>query len=160
MDGWGGPPDARGGVAMTFRKERYPADWKAIRAAIMARAGDACECTGQCGDPHADGPCAAPHMERILRDHREPARWSEHDPELAGLNPESTKVILTVAHVDHDERNNDPSNLLALCQRCHLKLDAADNLARKRERANAAAGQRPFPTMAAMPEHKGVPHVG
>lgn len=49
MDGWGGPPDARGGVAMTFRKERYPADWKAIRAAIMARAGDACECPSELG---------------------------------------------------------------------------------------------------------------
>ena len=137
-----------------FRAERYPKDWKAIRASIMQRANDACECTGQCGDAHGDGPCAAPHMEWILRDYRTPAKWTEHDPSLAGKNPDATKVILTIAHVDHDEQHNDPSNLLALCHRCHLKMDAADNLARKRERASAAAGQLPFATMAVMPEHR------
>lgn len=29
-------------------------------------------------------------------------------------------AILTVDHLDHNPANNDPSNLLALCQRCHL----------------------------------------
>lgn len=47
---------------MTFKAHRYPKDWKQIRAAIMQRAGNACECTGQCGDTHAAGPCGAPHM--------------------------------------------------------------------------------------------------
>ena len=140
---------------MTFRKERYPADWKAIRAAIMQRADGQCECTGLCGDTHDGGRCGAPHMELILRDHRHPAQWTEHDPSLAGRSPEATKVILTVAHIDHDEQHNDHANLMAACQRCHLKLDAADNLARKRERRAAADGQRPLPLLAAMPEHRG-----
>lgn len=30
-------------------RERYPADWKAISAAIKARAGNRCECEGECG---------------------------------------------------------------------------------------------------------------
>jgi recombinational DNA repair protein RecR len=34
-----------------------------------------------------------------------------------------TKVVLTVAHLDHDKTNNRFSNLAALCQRCHLRHD-------------------------------------
>lgn len=41
-----------------------------------------------------------------------------------------SKVILTVAHIDHDKTNNRFYNLAALCQRCHLSHDIkqhADN---------------------------------
>lgn len=34
-----------------------------------------------------------------------------------------SKVVLTVAHVDHNKENNRFSNLKAWCQRCHLKHD-------------------------------------
>jgi hypothetical protein len=34
------------------------------------------------------------------------------------------KIILTVAHLDHDINNNTHDNLAALCQRCHLRYDA------------------------------------
>lgn len=34
-----------------------------------------------------------------------------------------SRVVLTVAHLDHDPSNNDDSNLVALCQRCHLRYD-------------------------------------
>ncbi len=34
-----------------------------------------------------------------------------------------SKVILTVAHMDHDKENNRFGNLMALCQRCHLGYD-------------------------------------
>lgn len=34
-----------------------------------------------------------------------------------------SKVILTVAHVDHNKNNNRFANLAALCQRCHLNHD-------------------------------------
>jgi hypothetical protein len=34
-----------------------------------------------------------------------------------------SRVILTVAHLDHDILNNDDENLAALCQRCHLNYD-------------------------------------
>ncbi len=33
------------------------------------------------------------------------------------------KVVLTIAHLDHDVNNNDFSNLKALCQRCHNRYD-------------------------------------
>ncbi len=35
-----------------------------------------------------------------------------------------SKVILTVAHLDHDITNNSFFNLRALCQKCHLRYDA------------------------------------
>jgi hypothetical protein len=41
-----------------------------------------------------------------------------------------TRIVLTVAHLDHDHNNNDDENLAALCQRCHLHHDRqqhADN---------------------------------
>lgn len=34
-----------------------------------------------------------------------------------------TKVVLTVAHIDHNKENNRFGNLAALCQRCHLTHD-------------------------------------
>lgn len=51
------------------------------------------------------------------------------------------RVVLTVAHLDHDESNNDPSNLRALCQLHHLRHDARDNASRRRTNAAAAVGQ-------------------
>lgn len=33
------------------------------------------------------------------------------------------KIILTVAHLDHNPQNNDPVNLKALCQKCHNNYD-------------------------------------
>lgn len=35
-----------------------------------------------------------------------------------------SKVVLTVAHLDHCPENNDLSNLMAMCQRCHNRYDA------------------------------------
>lgn len=35
-----------------------------------------------------------------------------------------SKVVLTVAHLDHNPMNCAEDNLKALCQRCHLSYDA------------------------------------
>ena len=35
-----------------------------------------------------------------------------------------SKVVLTVAHLDHNPANNVWHNLKAMCQRCHLTYDA------------------------------------
>jgi len=34
-----------------------------------------------------------------------------------------SKVVLTVAHLDHNPSNCDDDNLEAMCQRCHLRYD-------------------------------------
>lgn len=33
------------------------------------------------------------------------------------------KVVLTIAHLDHNIENNEHSNLMALCQMCHNRHD-------------------------------------
>ena len=46
-----------------------------------------------------------------------------------------SKVVLTVAHLTHDETCADWADLAAMCQRCHLTYDAThhrDNAARTR----------------------------
>ena len=42
-----------------------------------------------------------------------------------------SKVVLTVAHLNQNESNNDPANLASLCQRCHFTHDREDNQQRR-----------------------------
>ena len=43
------------------------------------------------------------------------------------------KVVLTIAHLDHDETNPNPNldRLKALCQLCHLQYDAKEKYRRR-----------------------------
>jgi 5-methylcytosine-specific restriction endonuclease McrA len=43
-----------------------------------------------------------------------------------------SKVILTVHHINHDKQDNSGVNLIALCQRCHLRLDLGKHIANRR----------------------------
>ncbi len=72
--------------------------------------------------------------------HRYPRNWKQiraeilaragHRCEFCGamnkhLHPITrSRVVLTIAHLDHTPEHNDPANLRALCQRCHLAHDA------------------------------------
>ncbi len=56
----------------------------------------------------------------------------------------TTKIVLTIAHLDHTPENCDPANLLALCQRCHLAYDArhhAQTAHQTRQARREQAGQ-------------------
>lgn len=76
-------------------KARYPKNWQEIRAAILERAGNCCEFCG-------------------VRNHtyRQNAQGK------------TVRVVLTIAHLDHTPEHCDPSNLRALCQKCHNAYDA------------------------------------
>lgn len=128
-------------------RHRYPRDWKQIHAAILTRAGHSCE---QCGVPnHAvgyrgefgdfirlrgNGPCDAagcgldwPNTGRRLdyADALEFARqYNSHAGNRDAAGNRWIVIVLTVAHLDHTPENCDPTNLRALCQRCHLAYDA------------------------------------
>jgi 5-methylcytosine-specific restriction endonuclease McrA len=94
----------------------YPPDWAAISLRIrVERAGDCCECDGRC-DGHGDG-CTA--------------RNREPHP-ITG-----SRVILTVAHLNHDPADSRDENLMAMCQRCHLRYDAAHHASTRRGRTRA-----------------------
>lgn len=105
---------------MPFHRSRYPADWEEISRRIrFERAAGRCECEGECG-LH----CTHPGPRRCTERHGEQARWA------------NGRVVLTVAHLDHDTTNNEPSNLKAMCQRCHLRYDVTHH------KRNAAATRR------------------
>lgn len=80
-------------------RARYPKDWKAISLRIRERSGWRCE-----GSPGVYPDCCAVHGEP------HPVTGS--------------KVVLTVAHLDHTPENCADENLMAMCQRCHLTYDA------------------------------------
>lgn len=92
-------------------RARYPADWKAISVSVRERAGWHCEGSPDFPDCHAAN--GEPHPDT------------------------GSKVVLTVAHLDHQPENCAPENLRAMCQRCHLNYDrehhAQTRAATKRE---------------------------
>ncbi|GAF86137.1 unnamed protein product, partial [marine sediment metagenome] len=47
-------------------------------------------------------------------------------------NPKPVKVVLTIAHLDHDEENHNVTDdrLKAACQLCHLRYDAREKYRR------------------------------
>ena len=107
--------------AVPFDRSKYPDDWELISRRIRARAAGRCE-----GPPL-----------RELEAPRCAARQGKPHPLTRSI------VLLTVAHVhDPDPMNCSDSNLLALCQRCHLNHDRAHHIAkaRRRRRARRAVG--------------------
>lgn len=117
---------------MPIRPEQralYPVDWRQISDRIrFERAKGVCECTGQCGSSHLDElwdwsdadewrivelilPLQAEQPTRCVAVHLKPHPVTD------------SKVVLTVAHLDHQPEHCDDDNLLALCQRCHLAYD-------------------------------------
>lgn len=57
----------------------------------------------------------------------------------------ASRVVLTVAHLDHMPENCDPTNLRAWCQRCHNRYDAPMRAAGRAERM-VASRALPCPT--------------
>jgi hypothetical protein len=98
------------------RKNLYPKNWKQLRVQILERAGHCCE-----GSPG-------------------------HYPECRARNYEphpvtGSKVVLTIAHLNHDETCDDPEQLRAMCQRCHLTYDSKHHAMNSRATRNRKAGQ-------------------
>ena len=115
----------------------YPHDWKSrIRPATLTRAEHCCE---DCGVPNY----ALGYRDVIGGFHiTEGIERGEMIGEYKVI-----KIILTISHQGHDISNNDPSNLKALCQRCHLTHDREYH--RKMRRTNrwkreVARGQMAF----------------
>jgi len=129
-------------------RARYPADWPRISLEIRRRAGNRCECGGQCGD-HL-GRCGAPHRTSIVRHSANPWQWrtmleltEAYGCGLPGApwDGRPVRVILTTAHLDHTPENCDPLNLLSMCQRCHLVYDRAQHAGSRRRNRDKRNGQ-------------------
>ena len=93
-------------------RARYPTDWPAIRARIGDRSGWRCEVSPRYPDCHAEHGAMHP-----VTGHR---------------------VILTVAHLDHQPENCADENLRHWCQRCHNTYDAPHRAAGRKARREAS----------------------
>lgn len=127
-------------------RDRYPDDWPKISARVREEAGQKCEW------------CSAPNGAMIRRgETRDGVKvWrfcsdSAHEDgtdDTGAPVPDSSedtcdyaspvKVVLTVAHLDHQPENCARDNLKALCQRCHNAYDAPMRRAGIAARAKAA----------------------
>lgn len=116
---------------MPCNYKHYPANWKTeIRPAILLRAGNRCErcqvpngaiiCRGKWGSTDVyqndDGQIFCADTGKDMGSSYVGDVW-------VGGKQTLTKVVLTIAHLDHDITNNQYTNLQALCQRCHLGHD-------------------------------------
>lgn len=134
---------------MPMDRSKYPKNWKAISLRIREREGHRCRF------------CKVPNRTSIARGTASDAGtymtengdvFSEVNGRRIGSARGSeyeagrfTRIVLTVAHLDHDTTNNDDSNLAALCQKCHLAHDRDQHTknARATRRARKAVGNLP-----------------
>jgi hypothetical protein len=144
---------------MPMNKANYPADWKQISLRIREREQNKCKwCSVKNGiwivrwsDKDGEGYTEYTHAEDMKdgswqawnEDEDGPcSEIDEYIPSMGDGKP--IKIVLTVAHINHDTSDNSDDNLAALCQRCHLRHDAqhhAENAARTRRARKVEAGQ-------------------
>lgn len=139
-------------------RKRYPENWGEVRQSILARARHCCE---WCGVPNyavgyrdnegkfaparGNGPVDAIGRGRTWPNESIATTYGEAKEHADDFNFNDADnhwivIVLTIAHV-HDEspENCDPSNLAALCQRCHNRHDAPSRA--KRRKAKQATDQ-------------------
>lgn len=120
--------------------KKYHPEWKTrIRPEILERDGHCCKfckvpnktwvCRGKWGDVEVwqndDGQIFSAKDGSPLGDSYVGDVWDKRRI--------LTKIVLTIAHLDHDKTNNDYENLAALCQKCHLGIDLKHHMKNARE---------------------------
>lgn len=111
---------------MPFDRRRYPPDWPAISRRIRDRSGGRCE-----------GPLERDADTRGLDAMGRCTALNGRPHPVTG-----SRVVLTVAHINHVPMDCRPENLAACCQRCHLNYDRPRHVAaaRRNRRARRACG--------------------
>lgn len=117
---------------MPIDYKKYPKNWKTeIRPTVLKRAGNKCEF---CGLPNGQKVYHARINGRMEWFVKSEDVYATGIPKiLADFWVEKpVSVVLTVAHLDHDEYNHDVKldRLAALCQLCHLRYDAKEKYRR------------------------------
>ena len=112
----------------------YPIDWLQLSAVIrFRRAGGCCE---GCGRQHGQ---RVPHLGDEHWWDASTGTWRDGQGRAVRVLPTAeevssvrmTKVVLAVAHRDHDTTNNADANLAAFCQRCHMNHDRPEHQRRR-----------------------------
>lgn len=111
---------------MPIDYSKYPKDWlTTIRPRILERAKNKCECCGLVNGSNVHSFKESGNT--IWRYLNTPNEWYDKG------QPKMVKVVLTIAHLDHDETNHDVKDerLKAMCQLCHLRYDSEEKKRRK-----------------------------
>ncbi|HRI24373.1 MAG TPA: hypothetical protein PLZ45_06830 [Ferruginibacter sp.] len=121
---------------MPIDYKRYPPNWKTeIVPSVRNRSGGCCE---NCGLKNGQIVFSVKMWIKDIDRYKIRSIWfsDEHDAIREAGSPllvKSVRVVLTVAHLDHDEENHDVSidRLKDLCQICHLRYDAEEKYRRQ-----------------------------
>lgn len=115
-------------------RHRYPPNWPRISCRIrFVRAAGRCECAGECGRGTHIGRCPNRHG--------------------AAAYDTGSRVVLTVAHLDHAPENCADENLRAMCNGCHLHYDR-DHHAQTAAATRAAALAAPMDPLFDLPKSR------
>lgn len=112
---------------MPIDYRKYPTNWIEIRRRILKRAENKCECCG-----------LENHSKVISYKFKNKTFWVTSEQwlnnPLKTIPSKEVKVIITIAHLDHDETNHNVTDdrLKAMCQLCHLRYDVEEKKRRKK----------------------------
>lgn len=104
-------------------KHRYPENWHdVIRPTILKRDNYTCQ---KCGLKHRKTYVFIKNEKPFVIPKNEIEEWQNEFSKVY-------TVFLQVAHLDWNEENNDFSNLLSMCPKCHLNYDRVNNSLRRK----------------------------
>lgn len=98
----------------------YPKDWKQIRERILKREFNCCKVCGVLNySKGARDKFGHWHSEEQI----DGMKSDDGFHHFNGEYPKIIRIVLTVAHLNHDVGDNSDENLAALCQLHHLRHD-------------------------------------
>lgn len=125
---------------MPIDYKKYPPNWLSeIRPRILKRANYICEFDG-CDFKHLENVWSVKNKGKTLgwfrclgQANKQPKTFEIKKGKII-QNPKIVKVILTIAHLDHDETNKEvrDERLKAACQMCHLRYDSKEKYRRSK----------------------------
>lgn len=114
---------------MPIDYKKYPENWfTEIRPRILKRANNCCEVCGLVNGSFVHS--FKENGKTIWKYLQTPIEWEEKG------KPKGVIVVLTIAHLDHDEGNLEVKDdrLKAMCQLHHLQYDVEEKKRRKAEK--------------------------
>ena len=133
---------------MPIDYSKYPPNWKTeIVPRILARADNNCE---TCGVENKAMLWSYPIWMKEIRSDKDSYKikriWTNDETCIERLRYQTIpageikkiRVVLTIAHLDHDEENHEVTDdrLKAMCQSCHLCYDATEKHRRVCQKAS------------------------
>ncbi len=127
---------------MPIDYSKYPPNWKSeIVPMVLKRAANKCEF---CGLQNGDIVTSVKIITRSINGNiKRKTMWFRDESDYRRainalevgdpIKTKAVRVVLTVAHLDHDETNHNVqiNRLRALCQYCHLNYDAKEKQRRR-----------------------------